>query len=567
MDFKEAPYVRPDFASIKKQLATYTTALQGADDPDTALAAATSANQLINDYSSQAMLAQIRHSIDTNDHFYDEEDTYWNDNAPLYENEERKYKAAVVASPYQEVLGQIYPEPDIMGMKNDLKMANEAIIPLQQKDNALISEYSKLIASAQIDFAGKVLTLAQLGPYMQDPDRHTRKAATEAYWGFYTAHEADFDRIYDDMVKVRTEIAHTLGYKDYSELSYVYMNRFGYDEKMVAQYRQTVLEKVVPLTQKQYAKQAKRLGLNKLAYYDLPVAFKSGNAKPQGTPDQLVDTAQHMYNELSPETGELFALMVQNHLFDLLAKKGKQGGGYCEYIPSLKNPFIFANFNGTSGDVDVLTHEFGHAFQTYSARWIKDGLSTFPTFEAAEIFSMSMEFITYPWMHGFFGDAVEKYQYNHLESALEFLPYGILVDHFQHEVYTHPEMTPAERKATWRKLEQQYNPERDYSENEALARGIYFFRQGHIFESPFYYLDYTIAQVLAYQFWKRFNVDHDPEAWHDYTTMAHAGGSQTLMELIKTGHLASPFEPGALDDTLTAISQALDSVDDQALDK
>ncbi|KRL09967.1 MAG: M3 family oligoendopeptidase [Schleiferilactobacillus perolens] len=567
MDFKEAPYVRPDFASIKKQLATYTTALQGADDPDTALAAATSANQLINDYSSQAMLAQIRHSIDTNDHFYDEEDTYWNDNAPLYENEERKYKAAVVASPYQEVLGQIYPEPDIMGMKNDLKMANEAIIPLQQKDNALISEYSKLIASAQIDFAGKVLTLAQLGPYMQDPDRHTRKAATEAYWGFYTAHEADFDRIYDDMVKVRTEIAHTLGYKDYSELSYVYMNRFGYDEKMVAQYRQTVLEKVVPLTQKQYAKQAKRLGLNKLAYYDLPVAFKSGNAKPQGTPDQLVDTAQHMYNELSPETGELFALMVQNHLFDLLAKKGKQGGGYCEYIPSLKAPFIFANFNGTSGDVDVLTHEFGHAFQTYSARWIKDGLSTFPTFEAAEIFSMSMEFITYPWMHGFFGDAVEKYQYNHLESALEFLPYGILVDHFQHEVYTHPEMTPAERKATWRKLEQQYNPERDYSENEALARGIYFFRQGHIFESPFYYLDYTIAQVLAYQFWKRFNVDHDPEAWHDYTTMAHAGGSQTLMELIKTGHLASPFEPGALDDTLTAISQALDSVDDQALDK
>lgn len=567
MDFKEAPYVRPDFASIKKQLATYTTALQGADDPDTALAAATSANQLINDYSSQAMLAQIRHSIDTNDHFYDEEDTYWNDNAPLYENEERKYKAAVVASPYQEVLGQIYPEPDIMGMKNDLKMANEAIIPLQQKDNALISEYSKLIASAQIDFAGKVLTLAQLGPYMQDPDRHTRKAATEAYWGFYTAHEADFDRIYDDMVKVRTEIAHTLGYKDYSELSYVYMNRFGYDEKMVAQYRQTVLEKVVPLTQKQYTKQAKRLGLNKLAYYDLPVAFKSGNAKPQGTPDQLVDTAQHMYNELSPETGELFALMVQNHLFDLLAKKGKQGGGYCEYIPSLKAPFIFANFNGTSGDVDVLTHEFGHAFQTYSARWIKDGLSTFPTFEAAEIFSMSMEFITYPWMHGFFGDAVEKYQYNHLESALEFLPYGILVDHFQHEVYTHPEMTPAERKATWRKLEQQYNPERDYSENEALARGIYFFRQGHIFESPFYYLDYTIAQVLAYQFWKRFNVDHDPEAWHDYTTMAHAGGSQTLMELIKTGHLASPFEPGALDDTLTAISQALDSVDDQALDK
>ncbi|MFT8843721.1 MAG: M3 family oligoendopeptidase, partial [Schleiferilactobacillus harbinensis] len=490
-----------------------------------------------------------------------------NTNGPLYENEERKYKAAVVASPYQEVLDQIYPKPDIMSMQNDLKMANEAIIPLQQKNNALVSEYAKLVASAQIDFQGKTLTLAQLGPYRESADRATRKAATEAYWGFFADHEADFDRIYDDMVKVRTEIAHTLGYPDYSALSYVYMNRFGYDEPMVAQYRKTVLEKVVPLTQKQYAKQAKRLGLAKLAYYDLPVAFKSGNAKPTGTPDELVATAQQMYNDLSPETGDLFALMVKNHLFDLLAKKGKQSGGYCEYIPSLQAPFIFANFNGTSGDVDVLTHEFGHAFQTYSSRWIKDGLSTFPTFEAAEIFSMSMEFITYPWMKGFFGAAEEKYKYNHLEAALEFLPYGILVDHFQHEIYTHPEWTPAERKACWRDLEKQYNPERDYSENEALERGIYFFRQGHIFESPFYYLDYTIAQVLAYQFWKRFNVDHDPQAWADYTTMAKAGGSQTLMELIQTGHLASPFEPGALDDTLTAISQALDGVDDQALDK
>ncbi|GEK05729.1 M3 family oligoendopeptidase [Schleiferilactobacillus harbinensis] len=567
MDFKEAPYTRPDFDQIKTSLATYTTALKGADDPDTALAAATAANQLINDYTSQAMLAQIRHSIDTNDEFYNKEDDYWNTNGPLYENEERKYKAAVVASPYQEVLGQIYPKPDIMSMQNDLKMANEAIIPLQQKNNALVSEYAKLVASAQIDFQGKTLTLAQLGPYRESADRATRKAATEAYWGFFADHEADFDRIYDDMVKVRTEIAHTLGYPDYSALSYVYMNRFGYDEPMVAQYRKTVLEKVVPLTQKQYAKQAKRLGLAKLAYYDLPVAFKSGNAKPTGTPDELVATAQQMYNDLSPETGDLFALMVKNHLFDLLAKKGKQSGGYCEYIPSLQAPFIFANFNGTSGDVDVLTHEFGHAFQTYSSRWIKDGLSTFPTFEAAEIFSMSMEFITYPWMKGFFGAAEEKYKYNHLEAALEFLPYGILVDHFQHEIYTHPEWTPAERKACWRDLEKQYNPERDYSENEALERGIYFFRQGHIFESPFYYLDYTIAQVLAYQFWKRFNVDHDPQAWADYTTMAKAGGSQTLMELIQTGHLASPFEPGALDDTLTAISQALDGVDDQALDK
>ncbi|WP_461226419.1 M3 family oligoendopeptidase [Lacticaseibacillus suihuaensis] len=565
MDFTQVTYTRPDPAAFLRDIAAGAAALEAATDADAALAVAKRITALINDVDSQGMIAQIRHTIDTRDAFYAQEDAFWNDFEPQAEAAKTDYLKAVLASPYQDALKTIYPKPYFLKAKDLLRTNKPEVIDLQQKANALASRYTDLIASAQVDFDGQTYTLAQLGPLRDDADRAVRKAANAAYWGFFAAHEAEFDQLYDDMVHTRTAIAQKLGFKDFSEMSYVFMDRFDYDEDMVAAYRHEVQTKVVPLAQKQRAKQAQRLGLDHLAYYDLGVQFKSGNAKPEGTSTQLVQAAREMYHEMSPEAGAFFDHMIDSHLLDLLAKPGKASGGYAEYIPSIQSPFIFSNFNGTSGDVDVLTHEAGHAFQTYLAKWIQPGDCVFPTFEAAEIFSMSMEFIAYPWMPKFFGTQTAKYRYAHLQAALEFLPYGILVDHFQHQVYTHPDWTPAQRKAEWRRLEKLYNPDKDYSENAALESGIYWMRQGHIFESPFYYIDYTIAQVVAYQFWKRFNVDHDPKAWQDYETMAKAGGSQTLLELLATGHLRSPFEPGALDDTLVAISQALDDVDDAAL--
>ncbi|WP_127848728.1 M3 family oligoendopeptidase [Lacticaseibacillus hulanensis] len=565
MDFNKVEYVRPNLAEFKDKVHKLSEQLKNATNGLVAQVAATELVALVNDVNSQEYVASIRYSIDTNDTFYKGESDFWDEYGPQFSDALTEYQKAVVASPFQDELAKIYPHTLIDMTKDELRVKDTNIIPLQQEDNRLISEYSDLIANAQVDFRNQTYTLAQLGPLMSDEDRDTRRDANAAYWGFFAQNEATFDRIYDDMVHVRTQMAHELGFKDYSEMSYVFMDRFDYDEAMVSTYRHEIETKVVPLVLAQRAKQAKRLGLDKLEYYDLGIQFKSGNAKPEGTPEELVETARQMYHEMSAETGPFFDHMVSSHLLDLLAKPGKMSGGYAEYIPSIESPFIFANFNGTSGDVDVLTHEAGHAFQTTMAKWIQPGETVFPTNDAAEIFSMSMEFIAYPWMQNFFKDQTAKYKYAHLQSALEFLPYGILVDHFQHEVYTHPDWTPAERKACWRELELRYNPDKDYSENPDLDRGIYWMRQGHIFEVPFYYLDYTIAQVVAYQFWKRFEVDHDKSAWPDYLAMAKAGGSQSLLELLQTGHLQSPFEPGALDDTLAAIKSALDAVDDSAL--
>ena len=341
-------------------------------------------------------------------------------------------------------------------------------------------------------------------------------------------------------------MAHKQGFDSFTEMGYARMQRLDYNQEMVANYRKQILEDVVPIANKLYKRQAKRLQVDKLAYYDVPLQFLDGNATPIGSFEDTIQTGQEMYHDLSVETGEFIDHMIDNELLDLIAKPGKQSGGYMTYLYDFESPFIFSNFNGTSGDVDVLTHEAGHAFQGYQSRHIEIPEVHMPTYEACEIHSMSMEFITWRYMDKFFGEQADKYRFAHLSDALEFLPYGVLVDHFQHEVYNNPDMTPDERKATWKKLDAQYRPHYDFSDNEFADKGTWWYRQGHIFESPFYYIDYTLAQVCAFQFWKRFNIDNDPEAWNDYLAICKVGGTQSFLEIVKTANLLSPFEDGTL---------------------
>jgi len=289
-----------------------------------------------------------------------------------------------------------------------------------------------------------------------------------------------------------------------------------------------------------------------------------GNATPIGDPDYIVAQGRQMYHELSPETGEFIDFLLDHELVDLVSKKGKEGGGYCTFIPDFQSPFIFSNFNGTSGDVDVLTHEAGHAFQSYQSRWIDIPECAWPTLESCEIHSMSMEFLAWPWMEKFFGDAAMKYRYAHLGDAIKFIPYGVLVDHFQHEIYANPDFTPTERKQAWRKLEKMYVPHMDYEGNDFLENGSYWFQQGHIFGSPFYYIDYTLAQICALQFWKRAN-SQDPETWPDYLKLCKLGGTKSFVGLVKAANLLSPFEDGCVKSVITDIDEWLSNIDDRSL--
>ncbi|MDD2338376.1 MAG: M3 family oligoendopeptidase, partial [Geobacteraceae bacterium] len=371
-------------------------------------------------------------------------------------------------------------------------------------------------------------------------------------------------RLYDELVKIRTVIARKLGFETFTPLGYARMNRTDYAADMVAGYRDQVLRAVVPVSQRLRARQARRLGLPALKYYDEPLEFLSGNAKPKGSPDWMVNNARQMYQEMSPETGEFFQFMQDGSLMDLVARPGKAPGGYCTFIPDLKAPFIFSNFNGTSDDVDVLTHEAGHAFQVYQSR--NNALSEYvwPTLEACEIHSMSMEFLAWPWMDRFFEEETGKYRFAHLSGALLFIPYGVTVDEFQHWVYEHPEASPQERKATWRAIERKYLPHRDYEDNAFLESGAFWFRQGHIFGSPFYYIDYTLAQISAFEFWGKAQQNRT-SAWKDYLRLCQAGGSLSYLGLLKLAGLCNPFEEGSIETIMGPVSAWLDSVDDTGM--
>lgn len=562
MSFKDYQYVRPDYEALKSQLTTLTQQLADAQTGEEAVRIAKEITAINFSTDTQATLWSIRHSIDMTDAFYNEETAFWNEYAPLFEELTTNYYRVLLASPFREDLSSFLPETFFMLAENKLTTFSSEAIPLFQKENELVDRYNNLMATAQMEFRGKTYNLSQMGPFGQDPDRATRKEATDTITAFFEANEEAFDTVYDELVKVRHEIAKTLGFKDYVEYGYKSMNRFDYNRDMVNTYRQEILKHVVPIVDELRERQAKRIGVEQLKHYDLGLEYLDGNAKPQGTPEFLVEQAQKMYRELSPETGEFFDFMVENELLDLVAKEGKDTGGYCTYLPDYKAPFIFSNFNGTRGDVDVLTHEAGHAFQVYNSRWVETPEAIWPTYETCEIHSMSMEFMTWPWMDLFFKEQTEKYKFSHLSGALLFLPYGVLVDHFQHEVYEKPEMTPAERKATWRRLEKMYLPSKDYSESEALDRGIFWYRQGHIFASPFYYIDYTLAQVCALQFWKRTQIDHDETAWEDYMRICKIGGTQSFLQVVEAAGIKSPFQKGALEETLNATKAWLDAIDD-----
>ncbi|WP_227395700.1 M3 family oligoendopeptidase [Jeotgalibacillus aurantiacus] len=562
--FNDYEYKRPDFAEAKmtfeKLLASFTES-ESADEQMTII---DKLNTYRNTISSQYNLAMIRASVDTNDEFYQNEKNYFDEVMPQFSELETNYYKALVASPFKDELEMKYGKQLFELADFSIKGFSPEVIPLLQEENKLTSEYSKLVASAEIEFEGKTLTLAQLDPYTESTDRDMREKAVQTKFNFFAEHAAKFDDLYDRLVKVRHDIALKLGYKNFVELGYIRMLRIDYDAEMVQTFRDQVKEFIVPLATKLRERQQKRIGVEELKFWDESLSFLSGNAAPKGDPQWIIDRGKEMYSELSPETKEFFDFMDERKLMDLEAKKGKEAGGYCTFIEDYGSPFIFSNFNGTSGDIDVLTHEAGHAFQVYMSRQLEVPEYRWPTHESAEIHSMSMEFFTWPWMERFFEEQTEKYKFSHLSSSLLFLPYGVMVDEFQHTVYENPEMTPAERKAAWKELEKTYLPHRDYGDHGYLNEGGFWQRQGHIYEVPFYYIDYTLAQICAFQFWKKSRENH-AAAWADYLHLCKLGGSLPFTELVKEANLLSPFEEGCVESVIGEIELWLSSVDDQKL--
>lgn len=566
LTFSELTYVRPDLNVLETSMHAAIDRLREATDVDTANNAISEINTLRNQFETASQLVEIRHTIDTRDGFYETEQGFFDEAGPVYQGYVSSYYQALTTHPLRSSLESTWGKQLFLLAEASLKTFSDEIIPKLQEENRLASEYTKLMSAAQIEFDGKTLNLSQFGPYLQSADRTVRKAASEARYGYLKEHGDAIDTIYDKLVHVRTDIAKTLGFPSFVELGYARMLRVDYDQSMVENYRQQILETIVPIATSLKERQQRRIGVDSLYYYDEGFAFKTGNATPQGEEAFIIEGGKKMYRDMSPETNEFFEYMLERGALDLTAKPGKAGGGYCTYIADEKLPFIFSNFNGTAGDIDVLTHEVGHAFQVYESRHFTVPEYGFPTYEACEIHSMSMEYFAYPWMEEFFGDQTAKYKFSHLAGGVTFLPYGVAIDEFQHVIYNQPELTPAERRTAWRDIEKKYLLHRNYEENDYLDSGAWWHQQGHVFGSPFYYIDYTLAQVCAFQFYAWMEQDREA-AWKSYLELCKAGGSESFLTLVERAGLKSPFAPGTVGAAVEPIKAYLSETDDLALDR
>lgn len=564
MQFQEYAYQHMDALSLQKQLSELAEQIQQAKTIEQVQDCIKKVDTIRRFVATQVSLVEIRHTVDTKDAYYTKEQEYLDTVLPELEKDYEKINRALLESSFLEELKHRLPETFFLQKEMDLKAFDPIIIEDMQEENRLMTKYQALIASAEIPFDGEIYNLSSLEVKTNSSDRQVRKRALQAYWNWFEQHEEEVAQIFDQMIKVRTRMAQKLGYDNFIALGYARMHRYDYNQEDVAKYRRQVLKDVVPLCSALYKRQQKRLGYDTLHAWDEKVEFLQGNPTPKYDRAELVKRAQKMYHELSKETGVFFDFMVEHDLLDLDSKPGKAAGGYCTFMPDYKSPFIFANFNQTQHDAEVLTHEAGHAYQIYESRDIYPSDCVWPTYESCEIHSMSMEFFTHPWMQSFFEEDTNRYYYSHMAGSLKFLPYGVLVDHFQHEVYTHPEMSHKERMDTWRRLEKEYLPHKNYEEVEILERGGWWMRQAHIFMSPFYYIDYTLAQVCAMQFWARME-NKDPKAFEDYQHICKIGGTLPFRKIVKEAGLIVPFEEGCLAQVTGSVSQWLDEISEEEL--
>ena len=562
MKFSEMTYTRPDPAAAKQRLSALTAELKAAKSYEEARKVFLSQQELMSHISTAATLASIRHSIDTRDKFYDGEEKFWNNFNPELEEYNQAWTAAMLESPFRADFEKEYGDLMFVNAEIGRKAFSPAIVEELKQENQLVQDYQKLIAGAQIDFEGSTYTISQLSPFKTCADDEKRLAAWKAEGQWYKDNQKQLDDIYDKLTHLRDKMGKRLGYEGYTTLGYYRMGRNCYAKADVEKFRAAVVKYLVPLADSIYREQAKRLGKQyPMSFADNALMFRSGNPAPCGDADAILAQGKKFYEELSPETGVFFNTMLDNELLDVLSTPGKAAGGYCTSLWDYQVPFIFANFNGTQHDVEVVTHEAGHAFAAYTNRDRVPYSTVWPSMEGCEVHSMSMEFFAWPWAEGFFGKDTRKFLYSHLAGALTFIPYGTMVDHFQHIVYEKPDLTPAERHAAWKELLGIYMPWMKldgeipfYSEGEGWQR------QKHIYESPFYYIDYCLAQTVSLQFWAMLQKDR-ANAWEHYMAYTRQGGSRVFTELLKNAGLDSPFEESCLRGVCETAKQWLDSYD------
>ncbi len=555
--FNDIPYRRPDLDAIARETKALLDAFDQQPSAEDTIRLIRQWNNQRFDYSTNSSLAEVHYTQNVANTAAKDEKTFFDNANPIVSNYALDVSRRILASEHRSVIADTFGELFLRRLEASTRTISPEINDLLVREAELCNQFNEIQASAKLEFEGNTYNLSSIGGFAISPDREQRKGAVRTTYAFIGEHSAALDSIYHDLVQLRTEKAKLLGFSSYTEFRYVEFGRIDYSAKDVEVFRNAVLEHVVPVVQRYRIAQARRLGLEEIELFDEKLQFLDGNPLAQGDHDWIVERAARMYRELSPATGEFIDLMLSHDLMDLKSRDNKATGGYCTSFADYGLPFIFANFNRTTHDIEVLTHEAGHAFQAYSSRHFEVPEYRWPTAEACEIHSMSMEFLTWPWMNLFFEGETDKFFFYHLQGALLFLPYACAVDHFQHWVYANPTVSPAERNAEWRRLEAMYMPWRRTEAIPEAAEGRQWQFQRHIYESPFYYIDYALAQTCALQYWQASQKD-PTRAFEDYIRICRIGGSMPFLDIVAAGNVQSPFDPATLPRMVNAVDDWLE---------
>lgn len=444
-------------------------------------------------------------------------------------------------------------------VENQLALYREENIPLETELEKLSQQYQKLSGSLTVQYDGKEQTLEQMGRYLELTDRAKREEAWKIVSERRLIEKDKFEDLYDQMLKIRGQIAKNAGFDNYRDYMFRRKERFDYSPKDCEAFHETAEKIIKPLVDKIQRRRMKKMGLTSLKPWDMSVN-PDGLAplKPFDRTEQLIEGCEKILGQVDPEFGANFRQMKELGLLDLDSRKGKAPGGYQSDLEEARIPFIFANSVGVDGDVRTLLHEGGHAMHSFAWKHVPFYPYRHAPMEFCEVASMSMELMGNPYLSVFYPDPKDaaRSMIKHLENVISLLPWIATIDAFQHWVYTHPGHTRQERSDYWVSLRKKLGGLEDWTDFEEVRANLWH-RQLHIFEVPFYYIEYGIAQLGALQIWRNVRKDK-AEGVKLYKKGLAVGGSKPLPEIFEEAGIHFDFSLKMIQPLMDEVEKELD---------
>lgn len=458
-------------------------------------------------------------------------------------------------------------ETVIRNMQNQADLFRDENVPLQTKLRELGNEYDKITGAMSAEFDGQEKNLNQLRAHLTDKDRDSRELAWKTIMDLWQEGRDQLNAIYAEMLAIRHQVAINAGMDNFRDYIFRNYDRFDYTPVECFTFHEAIETVVVPAAARIYEKKRRRLGLDSLKPWDVDVDPSDDSPlKPYAGQDELIQKSLNIFEDVDPVLARHFAVMADENLLDLETRMGKALGGFCSTLSLRERPYIFMNGVGTHDDVQTLLHEGGHAFHVFESAdlpyiWQKES-----PMEFAEVASMSMELLSAPYLTkmngGFYTDSeAARARIEHLEKTILFLPYMAVVDAFQHWVYENPEKAKDSDQCDtiWGSLWQRFMPGVDYSGWEGVMESGWH-RKLHIFQVPFYYIEYGMAQIGALQVWRNALQDQ-AGAVRNYRHALSLGGTKTLPELFAAAGAEFRFDTAMLSELMALVEKTIEELE------